>query len=91
MPLCLQIKVPANTGRIANAGLMLVHRLRRWPNIKPALAQRLVFVGVGCICCITRRHNERPAKLQQAYTVDGGPLHARQLTHQTQHAQTMMF
>ena len=25
--------------------LMLDHRLRRWPNIKPTLVQRLVFVG----------------------------------------------
>ena len=24
---------------------MLVHRLRRWPNIKSALVQRLVFAG----------------------------------------------
>ena len=24
---------------------MLVHRLRRWPNINPALFQRLVFAG----------------------------------------------
>ena len=27
--------------------LMLGHRLRRWPNIKSALAQRLVFVFGG--------------------------------------------
>ena len=25
---------------------MLGHRLRRWPNIKPALVQRLVFAGL---------------------------------------------
>ena len=25
---------------------MLAHRLRRWPNIKPALRQRLVFTGL---------------------------------------------
>ena len=30
-------------------GLMLAHRLRRWPNIKPALVQRLVFAGFGFI------------------------------------------
>ena len=29
-----------------NAGLMLVHRLRRWPNINPALGQRLLFAGM---------------------------------------------
>ena len=26
---------------------MLAHRLRRWPNIKPTLGQRLVLTGVG--------------------------------------------
>ena len=25
---------------------MLGHRLRRWPNIKPTLIQRLVFAGI---------------------------------------------
>ena len=25
---------------------MLAHRLRRWPNIKPALRRRLVFIGL---------------------------------------------
>ena len=28
-----------------NAGLMLAHRLRRWPNITPALCQCPVFAG----------------------------------------------
>ena len=32
----------ANTHDLTNVGLMLVHRLRRWPNIKPALVKRLV-------------------------------------------------
>ena len=36
---------PVNTTRWHNTGLMLVHRLRWWPNIKPALVQRLVSVG----------------------------------------------
>ena len=35
----------ANTKRSPGAGLMLAQRLRRWPNIKPAPAQRLVFTG----------------------------------------------
>ena len=26
-----------------NTGLMLGHRLRRWPNINPVLSERLVF------------------------------------------------
>ena len=29
-----------------DGGLMLVHRLRRWPNIETALVQRLVLAGV---------------------------------------------
>ena len=32
--------------RLPNAGLMLAHRLRRWPNIKPALGKGLSFRGV---------------------------------------------
>ena len=26
---------------------MLVHRLRRWPNSKPALGQRVILAGYG--------------------------------------------
>ena len=36
---------PAATRRWANAGLMLVRRLRRWPNIEPTSAHRLVAAG----------------------------------------------
>ena len=36
---------PVRTRRWPAAGLMLVHRLRRWPNIRPAAGQRLVFTG----------------------------------------------
>ena len=32
-----------------NAGLMLVHRLRRWPNIKPTLAETSVATGISCV------------------------------------------
>ena len=31
-----------------NAGLMLVHRLRRWLNFKPPFSQYSMFVGNGC-------------------------------------------
>ena len=31
--------------RLTNGRLMMAERLQRWPNIKPALAQRLVFTG----------------------------------------------
>ena len=34
-----------NTRCSANAGLMLGHRLRRWHNIKPTLAEHLVFAA----------------------------------------------
>ena len=30
---------------MTNVGLMLGHRQRRWPNINPALGERLVFAG----------------------------------------------
>ena len=30
---------------LSNVDLMLTQRRRRWPNIKPALDQRLVFTG----------------------------------------------
>ena len=40
--------------RCPNVGLMLAHRLRRWPNIRPTLGQHLVFAGLdqlagGCL------------------------------------------
>ena len=31
------------TRRLANVGTMLAHRLRRWPNTVPTLAERLLF------------------------------------------------
>ena len=36
---------PTNTRRSADVGTMLAHRLRRWANIVPTLAERLVFTG----------------------------------------------
>ena len=39
---------------------MLAQRLRRWPNINPALAQRLVFAGKcvhDSLTCITNGNN----------------------------------
>ena len=38
--------LPTNTIHWANVGLILGHRLRRRPNIKPALAQCIVFAGL---------------------------------------------
>ena len=40
--------ISANTGRSPNAGTILAHRLRRWPNIVPALCERIVFAEI-CI------------------------------------------
>ena len=39
------IPYPANGRRLANVGLLLGQRRRRWPNSKPTLAQRLMFSG----------------------------------------------
>ena len=44
---------PANMRHWPNAGLLLVHRLRRWPSSKPALGQRLMFAGWRV--CLTRQ------------------------------------
>ena len=38
--------VPRNTRRWNNVGLMMAQRRRRWANIKPTLAQRLMFSGI---------------------------------------------
>ena len=40
-------KYSANTKHWSNAGLMFVHRLRRWTNVKTALGQRLVPARYG--------------------------------------------
>ena len=34
--------------RMHNVGLTLVHRLRRWPNVEPALGERFFFPGNDC-------------------------------------------
>ena len=40
---------PENTTPWTNAGLMLVHRLRGWTNIKPALVRGVVLGGIARI------------------------------------------
>ena len=50
--LFLEIDYPADMRHWPNAGLMLVHRQRRWPNNKPALGQRRVITGHLYINCI---------------------------------------
>ena len=39
--------VPANTRRLPNAVLMLVQRLRRWPNIEPVLGKYIVLLTMS--------------------------------------------
>ena len=39
------VAAPANTKHSPSVGTMLAYRLRRWPNIVPALDERLVFAG----------------------------------------------
>ena len=41
-----ECNIPANTRRLHKAALMLGHRRRWWPNIKPALGKRPVFAGI---------------------------------------------
>ena len=44
-------RVAAHTRHSPNAGLMLSHRPRPWPSIRPALDERFVFAGVGSRRC----------------------------------------
>ena len=37
--------LPKNTRHLAIVGSMMVHRLRRWPNIEPTIVEYLVFAG----------------------------------------------
>ena len=52
--------IPANTRRWTIAGLMLGHRLRRWPNIELTMVQRLVFARM--IIDNSRQRNARGSK-----------------------------
>ena len=45
----IRIQTPASRRHWTNAGLMLVHRLRRWTNIKPALSQCLLFCSYSIL------------------------------------------
>ena len=42
---------PANTTRLPNSDLMLVHRLWRLSNINPELSKRVVLAGLGWARC----------------------------------------
>ena len=41
----VKLLLPTNTELWPNAGSMLVHRLRRWPNINSALSEHLMCTG----------------------------------------------
>ena len=43
---------------------MLAHRLRRWPNIKPPLAERFVFAGLGIMYCYILTNKDDIFKFQ---------------------------
>ena len=47
-------RIPFDSQRRPDVGLMLAHRLRRWTNIKPTLGQRLVFAGFFIMVNLTR-------------------------------------
>ena len=45
-------QIPAQIMHLANFGLILTHRLQRWYNIKPTLAEYLVFARRKlCLLC----------------------------------------
>ena len=47
---------------------MLVHRLRRWPNNEPTMAQCIVFAGLNepsLPVCFTHRGGEHPMQYQR--------------------------
>ena len=67
-----------NTRRRPNAGLMLAHRLRRWPNISPVLGYRVVF---GAMLNVSQRHrrwaNINPALVQYSKASSWNILYSR--------------
>ena len=55
---------PQKTRRLSSAGPMLAHRLRRWPRIKPAVVQSLVFAGLRSIVWLTAGGDYKPTPTQ---------------------------
>ena len=53
---------------------MLVHRLRRWPNIKQTLAQRLVFDVFSGVCGSQRRYQD---EMMARYRLNSVPTSLR--------------
>ena len=46
------VACPANTTPWTSVCLLLAHRLRRWPNIKTTVVQRLVFAGLSGVVLV---------------------------------------
>ena len=46
IPTIRDSNVSADRKRLINVGLTLLHRLRRWTNVKPTLIRRFVSAGV---------------------------------------------
>ena len=63
--------VPTNTRRCPNAGLMMAHRLWRWPNIKPALGLVSCFVGhvaaVAASVKLSRIHTQQTQDVESMF------------------------
>ena len=72
----IPMHIISNTRRWTNAGLKLAHRLRRWPNINPALVQRLVFAGTGIHALHPVHYIRLPTMLEQCWASvsDAGPV-----------------
>ena len=52
---------PANSGLLADAGAVLAHRVRRWPNIVPQ------WLSVACLLCRPTLHRECTISSRYAY------------------------
>ena len=83
---------PANTSHSTNVAVMLVHHLRRWPNITATFVEYLVFAGIGLAqqkltqCCFiigqtsTRRWPNIRTVLDQRLVIAPG-LPKRRICH----------
>ena len=58
--------------RWTNVGLMLSHRLRRWPNIKPTLVKRPPFAGIlSLLCILSTEGNQYQNTVQYILSTEG--------------------
>ena len=60
---------------------MRTHRLRHWPNIVPALGERLVFAGLYHITAVKKCYVERAVLLCWGYGVKGSGPALNQCSH----------